>query len=80
MTRRDMIAFLVCFCDSWDDCNTCPGKKYCIGFATESEIIGASTFSLMTDAEVRDMYFKCGAIIRSEGVDNDYTRNHQGTH
>ena len=67
MTRKDMIRFLVRYCDDSDNCHLCPGKVYCIGLAEESDEIGESAFSLMTDAEVRDMYLKMLRKFRIDG-------------
>ena len=71
MTRKDMVAFLVHFCDNCYNCYTCPGNEFCMGMEEECDDLGESVFSLMTDAEVYDMYLKCIG-----GADND----NKGTH
>lgn len=71
MTRKDMIKFIVCYCNNCDNCLKCPVKLYCIGLSKYSEETGVPAFTLMTDAEVRDMYLKCCVNLESRGTDND---------
>ena len=74
MTRKDMVAFLVHFCDNCDNCHICPGNEFCIGMAEECDAIGESVFCLLTDAELYAMYLKCCAKDRIG--DNDNKGNH----
>ena len=64
MTRKDMVACLVDFCDRCYNCHTCLGNEFCIGMAEECDAIGESVFAILTDAEVYAMYLKCCAKDR----------------